>query len=70
MEGATGSDGNGNSEIKGSTKIVTFSINNIKGDGYSKQLTTKMIKLMKNLLELKQPEVTRATATATPTLNV
>ncbi len=67
MEGDTGSDGN--SETR-RPKIVSFSINNITGHSYSMQLITEMIKLIKNLLELEQPEVTRATAKAIPTSNV
>ncbi len=49
MEGATGSDGDDSSKTRGPTKIVSFSINDITSDGYSKQLTTEMMKLMKNL---------------------
>ncbi len=40
------------------------------GYGYSMQLTIEMLKLMKNLLELKQPEATRVMATATSTPNI
>ncbi len=65
-----GSDDDGNSETRCPTHIVSFFINNMTGHGYSIQLTTEMLKLMKNLLELKQPEATRATAIATPTPNV
>ncbi len=70
MERVTGSDGDGSSKTRGPTNIVSFSINDITSDGYSKQLSTEMIKLIKNLWELKQPEATRAMATATPTLNI
>ncbi len=34
------------------------------------QLTTEMMKLMKNFLELKQPTATKAMTTATPTPNI
>ncbi len=59
MEGDTGSNSNGNSKTRCPTKIVSFSINNITGHGYSMQLTIKMMELMKNLLGLKQPEITK-----------
>ncbi len=66
-KGDTGSDSNNETRRP---KIVSFSINNITGHGYSMQLTTEIMKLMKNLLKLKQPEATRATMTAIPTPNV
>ncbi len=60
---------NGNRETR-RPKIVNFSINNITSHGYSMQLITEMIKLMKKLLDIKQLKAIRATATATPTPNV
>ena len=51
MEGDTGSDGD--SKTRRVNKIVSFSINNIIGHGYSIQFTTEKMKLMKNLFRLK-----------------
>ncbi len=71
MEKVTDSDDDGNSKTRCPTKIISFSINDITSHGYSMQLITKMLKLMKNLLGLKQPEATRAiVATAKPTPDV
>ena len=67
----TGSNSNNNSKTRPCTKIVSFSINDISSYGYSIQLTTKMIKLMKNLMKkFLKPKETRAMATTTPTLNI
>ena len=68
MEGDIGSVGNSN---RRSIKIVSFSINDITGYGYSIQLTTEMMKLINNLMKIfLRPKKTKATATATPTPNV
>ncbi len=60
---------NGNNTTR-RPKIVNFSINNIIGHSYSIQLTTEIIKLIENLLELKQPKTIWAMTTVTPTPNV
>lgn len=66
----TSSNGNHNSKTR-YLKIVSFSINNIIGHSYSMQVTTEMMKLMKNLLGLKQPEAIIAMATTVkPTSDV
>lgn len=51
IKGVTSSDGNSNSKTRRS-QIVSSSINNIIGYGYSIQLITDMMKLLKNLLGL------------------
>ncbi len=71
MKGATNNDGNNNSKTRRPTKIVSFSINIIIGHRYFIELTIEMMKLIKNLLKLKQQEATRATAAiAKPTPNI
>ena len=56
----TSNNGNDNSKIRCS-KFVSFSINNITNQDYSIQLTTKIMKLMKNLLGINQLKATRTT---------
>ena len=70
-EGVTGSNGNGNSKTRPFTKIVSFSINNITSHNYSMQLTTKMMKLMNNLIKkFWRPKKTKAMGTVILTLNI
>lgn len=66
----TNSNSNGNSNTR-RPKIVSFFVNNITDYNYSMQLTTKMMKLIKNLLGFKEPNTTNViVAIAKPTPNI
>lgn len=58
MERIKDSNGHGKGKIR-CAKLVSFFIKDITGPGYSIKLITEMIKLMKTLLRLNQPEKTR-----------
>lgn len=59
-EGVIGSNSNHKRKTRCLTQIFNFSINNIIGHGYSRQFTTQIMKLIKNLLGSKQLEARKA----------
>lgn len=64
MEEIMGNNSDSNNKIRCSIQIVSFSINDMTGHIYFTQVIIKMMKLMKNLLELKQLKTTRVMVTA------